>query len=192
MELKIKRLTDKAVLPIRAHKSDAGLDLTAVDITLESNECGQTVVVYHSGLAVEIPEGHVGLLFPRSSIANKSMFMTNGVGVIDAGYRGEIMAKMHITTDGKPAIHQLGERFAQLVVMPIPEITVVEATELSNTDRGNGGYGSSDTTMVSAPSTDDEINQTEDTIKNHDEVSAGVDQTVAEEAAESGSDSEAV
>ena len=74
MELKIKRLDEKAVLPIRAHKSDAGLDLTTVGISLESNECGQTVVVYHTGLAVEIPEGHVGLLFPRSSLQTNLCF----------------------------------------------------------------------------------------------------------------------
>ena len=122
MELKIKRLDEKAVLPIRAHKGDAGLDLTATDITLEPNDCGQTVVVYHCGLAVEIPEGHVGLVFPRSSISKKSMFLTNAVGVIDSGYRGEITAKMHIT----------------------------EVAELSETERGEGGYGSSDE-KLSAP-----------------------------------------
>lgn len=144
MELKIKRLNDKAIMPIRAHKNDAGLDLTAIDITLELNEVGQTVLVYHSGLAVEIPEGYVGYLFPRSSIANKSIFLTNCVGVIDAGYRGEIIAKMHITTDVRPSVYQVGERFAQLIVMPIPEVTVTEVTELSETERGEGGYGSSD------------------------------------------------
>lgn len=144
MELKIKRLNDKAIMPIRAHKNDAGLDLTAVDITLEPNDAGQTVVVYHSGLAIEIPEGYVGYLFPRSSIAKKSMFMTNCVGVIDAGYRGEVTAKMHITTNGAPALYQIGERFVQLIVMPIPEVTVTEVTELSKTERGEGGYGSSD------------------------------------------------
>jgi dUTP diphosphatase len=144
MELKIKRLNDKAIMPIRAHKNDAGLDLTAVDITLEPNDAGQTVVVYHSGLAIEIPEGYVGYIFPRSSIAKKSMFMTNCVGVIDSGYRGEVIAKMHITTNGAPALYQVGERFAQLIIMPVPEVTVTEVTELSETERGEGGYGSSD------------------------------------------------
>ena len=77
MELKFKRLdTEKAIMPIRAYKGDAGLDLTATDITLEPNECGQTVVVYHTGLAVEIPEGYVGLLFPRSSIARVQLRCT--------------------------------------------------------------------------------------------------------------------
>lgn len=84
MELKIKRLTDDAVLPIRAHKGDAGIDLTCTTITQEVNECGQLIIVYHTGLAMEIPEGFVGLVFPRSSIANKSLTFTNCVAVIDA------------------------------------------------------------------------------------------------------------
>lgn len=157
MELKFKRLNDKAVLPIRAHKSDAGLDLTATDITLEPNDCGQTVVVYHCGLAVEIPEGHVGLLFPRSSIAKKSIFMTNAVGVIDSGYRGEIMAKMHVTTDAAPAVYKVGEKFAQLIVMPIPEITVSEVAELSESDRGESGFGSSDEKLSAPDASEDNV-----------------------------------
>lgn len=157
MELNFKRLDDKAIMPIRAHESDAGLDLTAVDITLEPNDCGQTVVVYHSGLAVEIPEGYVGLLFPRSSIAKKSIFMTNGVGVIDSGYRGEIMAKMHVTTDAAPAVYKIGEKFAQLIIMPLQNIIVNEVANLSDSDRGEGGYGSSDTES-SAPKEDDNVN----------------------------------
>lgn len=151
MELKFKRLSEEAILPIRANKTDAGLDLTATRITQEINECGQLILVYHTDLAVEIPEGHVGLLFPRSSIAKKSLTITNSVGVIDAGYRGEIMSKMRSTTDVVPAIYKPGERFAQLVIMPIPEITVVEAAELSEGDRGDNGFGSSDNTSAATP-----------------------------------------
>lgn len=84
MTLKIKRLDENAVLPIRAHEGDAGIDLTCLTITQEINECGQLILIYHSGIAVEIPEGYVGLLFPRSSVANKSLTLTNCVGVIDA------------------------------------------------------------------------------------------------------------
>lgn len=148
MEVKFKRLSDSAVLPIRAHKGDAGLDLTATNITTEINECGQLILVYHTDLAVEIPEGYVGLLFPRSSISRKSLMQTNCVGVIDSGYRGEIMCKMRTTTDVVPAVYKVGERFAQLLIMPIPEFTIVEATELSDTDRGNGGFGSTNTEPV--------------------------------------------
>lgn len=151
MELKIKRLTEDAILPIRAHKGDAGIDLTCTTITQEINECGQLTIVYHTGLAMEIPEGYVGLLFPRSSIANKSLALTNSVGVIDSGYRGEVMAKMRSTTDVVPAIYKPGERFAQLLIVPIPEYTITEIAELSETDRGEGGYGSTgDTTEAPA------------------------------------------
>lgn len=142
MELKIKRLTEDAILPIRAHKGDAGIDLTCTTITQEINECGQLSIIYHTGLAMEIPEGYVGLLFPRSSISNKSLMLTNSVGVIDSGYRGEVMAKMRSTTDVVPAIYKPGEKFAQLVLVPIPEYTITEIAELSETERGEGGFGS--------------------------------------------------
>ena len=147
MELKIKRMTEDAILPIRAHANDAGIDLTCTTITQEINDCGQLIIVYHTGLAMEIPEGYVGLLFPRSSIANKSLSLTNSVGVIDAGYRGEIVAKMRSTTDVVPAIYKPGERFAQLVLVQIPEYTITEVSELSETERGKEGFGSTgDTT----------------------------------------------
>ena len=145
MQLKFKKLSEKATLPIRAHKSDAGLDLTTTGISSVINECGQLMLVYHTGLAVEIPEGYVGLLFPRSNIYKKSLMATNSVGVIDSGYRGEIMMVLKATTDVVPAVYKEGERFAQLVIVPIPEIEVVEAEELSESDRGTDGYGSTDT-----------------------------------------------
>ena len=150
MELKIKRLDEAAVLPIRANNTDAGIDLTVTRITQELNECGQLILVYHTDLAVEIPEGHVGLLFPRSSIANKSLLLCNAVGVVDAGYRGEIMGKMRSTTDVVPAIYKPGERFAQLVIIPIASITISEVAELSQSERGEGGFGSSDEKLSAA------------------------------------------
>ena len=142
MEIKFKRLSDNAILPIRAHKGDAGMDLTCTKITTTVNEAGQLMVVYHTDLAVEIPEGYVGLIFPRSSIYKKSMMQTNCVGVLDSCFRGEITVVYKITTDTIPSIYREGERFAQLVIVPIPDITIVEATELSETDRGEGGFGS--------------------------------------------------
>ena len=147
MELKIKKLSDKAIMPIRAHNSDAGLDLTTTSITSEINECGLFILVYHSDIAVEIPDGYVGLLFPRSSIAKKSIQFTNAVGVIDSGYRGEIMAKVRNTSgDSIPAVYKVGEKFAQLVIVPyVSDITISEVSELQESDRGTGGYGSSDT-----------------------------------------------
>lgn len=142
MTLKIKRLTEDAIMPIRAHEGDAGIDLTCTTITQELNEVGQLILVYHTGLAIEIPEGYVGLLFQRSSVSTKSIALTNAVGVIDSGYRGEVMGKFRTTTDVVPAIYKPGERFAQLVIVPILEYTIEEAAELSESAREDGGFGS--------------------------------------------------
>ena len=152
MEIKIKKLTDNAVIPHKAHPTDAGFDLTATSCTMD--EFGS--MVYGTGIAVEIPEGYVGLVFPRSSICKKDMMLTNCVGVIDSGYRSEIMAKFKptnsfnyydasIITESPIAdnIYGIGERIAQLIIMPIPQIEFVEADELSDSDRGEGGFGAS-------------------------------------------------
>lgn len=146
MTVKFKRLSEKAVLPTRAHKGDAGVDLTCTNIDPVLNEAKQIVYVYHTDIAVEIPEGYVGLIFPRSSIYKKSLRQSNSVGVIDSGYRGEIIVTFNPTTDVVPAIYQPGERFAQLVIVPCLDYDVEEAEELSETDRGEGGFGSTGTT----------------------------------------------
>lgn len=148
MTLKIKRLDENAIMPIRAHKTDAGIDLTCLTITQEINECGQLILVYHSGIAVDIPEGYVGLLFQRSSVSNKSLSLTNAVGVIDSGYHGEVMAKFKSTTDVVPAIYKPGEKFAQLVFVKLPEVEIEEVTDLGDSERGEDGYGSSDNSAV--------------------------------------------
>ena len=142
MEIKFKKLDPRAVAPVRAHNSDAGFDLVATRITTEINECGQLILVYHTDLALEIPEGYFGLLVPRSSIFKKSLALTNSAGVIDAGYRGEVMAKFKTTTDVVPAVYREGDKFAQLLILPVPEATFEEAFELSDSDRGEEGYGS--------------------------------------------------
>lgn len=144
MELKIKKLSENAVIPSYAHEGDAGLDLTCTNITTELNECGQLILVYHTDIAVEIPNGYVGFLVPRSSIARKSLALTNSIGTIDAGYRGEIMAKMKATTDVVPAIYKQSDKFAQLVIVPYMHCDIVEAEELTPSDRGENGYGSTD------------------------------------------------
>ena len=153
MEIKIKKLTENAVIPFKAHPTDAGFDLTATSCTID--ETGS--MVYGTGIAVEIPEGYVGLVFPRSSICKKDMMLTNSVGVIDSFFIGEIKVKFKPTNsfnyyDGdiiaeSPVacnnIYGIGERIAQLIIMPIPKIEFVEADELSDSDRGEGGFGSS-------------------------------------------------
>ena len=146
MELKFKRLKDRAVLPIRGTKGAAGIDLTCTDITTALNEANQLMMVYHTDLAVEIPEGYCGLLIPRSSIWKKSLWLTDNVGVIDSDYTGEIMAVMKATTDVVPAIYKPGERFCQLVIVPVPEYTIIEVENLTETERGEGGFGSTGTT----------------------------------------------
>lgn len=148
MEVRIKKLHPNAVIPTYAKDGDAGMDLTAV--TKSYDRDGN--IVYGTGLAFEIPKGYVGLVFPRSSISNLDITMSNCVGVIDSGYRGEVTAKfkpaMLFNREQRPIIlnnriYNVGERIAQLIIIPYPQITFVEADELSKTERGAGGYGSS-------------------------------------------------
>lgn len=138
MKVKIKKLVENAVIPTYAKKGDAGMDLTATSKTYDE----QGNVVYGTGIAVEIPNGYVGLVFPRSSICKTDLLLTNSVGVIDSGYRGEIMAKfVYVHMHNKK--YEIGDRIAQLIIMPYPIIEFVESEELSETERGDGGYGSS-------------------------------------------------
>lgn len=142
MQIKFKRLSEKAVQPIRATVGSAGYDLTSTHVTTEVSECGQLILVYHTDIAVEIPEGYMGLVFPRSSISKKSLRMCNSVGVVDSDYRGEITCKFIVTTDVIPSLYKEGERFAQLIIVPFAAAEFTEAEELSNTGRGEDGYGS--------------------------------------------------
>ena len=145
MDVKFKKLHDDAKIPSYAHDTDAGLDLTAVSFTQEFDKSNKLVLVYHTGLAVEIPEGYVGLIFMRSSISDKSISLTNAVAVIDSGYRGELLLKYKITTDSLPTIYQPGEKIGQLIIIPYPKINPIEVEELSSSDRYEGGFGSTDT-----------------------------------------------
>lgn len=149
MKINFKKLDPRAVAPVRANNTDAGFDLVATHITTEINECGQLILVYHTGLALEIPEGYFAMLLPRSSVSKKSLVLTNSAGVIDSGYRGEVMAKFKATTDVIPAVYKEGERFAQILILPVPEVTFEETFELSDSERGEGGYGSTGDAMIS-------------------------------------------
>lgn len=142
MEVKFKKVHSDATIPSYAHDGDAGLDLTAISFTQEYDRSGKLVLVYHTGIAVEIPEGYVGLLFMRSSVSKYSVSMTNAVGIIDCIYRGEIMVKMKLTTDAVPTIYQPGEKIAQLVIVPYLKVELNEVEELTETERGEGGFGS--------------------------------------------------
>lgn len=164
MEVKIKKLHKDAVIPKYAKPGDAGLDLTAT--SMEYDEDGNWV--YGTGLAFEIPEGYVGMLFPRSSNAKTNMYLTNSVGILDSGYRGEVMFKYktvhnvsnylrhwwyakvlkrkgyeaHIDCITHKA-YKVGDRIGQIIILPYPQIEFVEVDALSETERGTGGYGSS-------------------------------------------------
>ena len=139
MKVNIKKLHEDAVIPSYSKPGDAGLDLTATWVKWDD----RGNVIYGTGLAIEIPEGYVGLIFPRSSNANKDLYLTNHVGVIDSGYRGEIMFKFRRTISFNPAVYNPGDRVGQIIIIPYPQIEFVEADELSSTERGAGGFGSS-------------------------------------------------
>lgn len=145
MKIKFVMLTENAVTPTKAHPTDAGFDLTATSRHFDKHGA----VVYGTGIAMEIPTGYVGLVFPRSSVSKFDLTMANCVGVIDAGYRGEITVKFKpaFRWDNKPAsgknIYKVGERCAQIIIMPIPEIEFLHVPFLSDGERGTHGYGSS-------------------------------------------------
>jgi len=139
MKVKIKRLLPEAIIPKYAHSTDAGLDLCCTSINRE----GELYIEYGTGLAIEIPEGYVGLLFPRSSISNKDMILANSVGVIDSGYRGEIKLRFKIIKDKSyRRLYEKYEKVGQLVIIPYPSIEFEEIEELSISERMEGGFGS--------------------------------------------------
>jgi len=144
MIVKIKKLHKDAVIPKYAKNGDAGMDLTCVDYT--QDDYGN--IVYHTGIAIEIPKNHVGLLFPRSSISKYTLQLTNSVGVIDSGYRGEVIFKFKPVEKFLKSIlstpaYDIGNKIGQLIIIPYPQIEFEEVEELSETDRSNTGFGSS-------------------------------------------------
>lgn len=137
-DVKIKKLHPNAVIPTYSKSGDAGLDLTITEVFKNTTED----VSYGFGIAMEIPSGFVGLVFPRSSIRKTDLLLTNSVGVIDSGYRGEIQATFKKTQGDSSVIYEIGERGAQIIILPYPKINFVETETLSETDRGEGGFGS--------------------------------------------------
>jgi dUTP pyrophosphatase len=139
MKVKVKKLHADAVAPKFGKPGDAGADLVATSV--DTHRDGQ--IVYGTGLAVEIPEGMVGLVFPRSSVRNYDLVLSNCVGVIDSGYRGEIMATFNLKNPWSPdLVYKIGDRIAQLIIMPVPLVEFMVVDELSETERGTGGHGS--------------------------------------------------
>ena len=147
MIIKFSKLNENAVIPSQAKPGDAGVDLTAISYNYVHN-APVPFYNYEFGLAVEIPAGWVGLIFPRSSISNKDLMLTNCVGVIDSGYRGALSARFKVThfKSEMPTLYKVGERIAQLVLVPCPEVmTCIEVpySNLTVTERGTGSFGSS-------------------------------------------------
>ena len=141
MIVKVKKLREDAVIPAKAHPTDAGFDITAVE--WKCDEDGN--IVYKTGLAFEIPEGYAGFLFPRSSVAKKDQMLSNCVGVVDCHYRGEVLFKYKMIAPIKHDeyhIYKAGERVGQMIILPIPAIEMLESDDLNESDRGVGGYGS--------------------------------------------------
>lgn len=149
MVVKFKKLHPNAVLPVYAKPGDAAMDLTAVSAeACEFPSCTEEETLmpgyfkYKFGLSIEIPKGFVGLIFPRSSISNTCMSLANAVGVIDSGYRGELQAHFRMNFDVSQPMYYSGDRIAQLMIIPYPTIESEWADELSVTERGIEGFGS--------------------------------------------------
>ena len=140
VKVPIKKLSSDAIIPTYSKEGDAGMDLTAV-----SKEITDDYVSYKTGLSFEIPSGYVGLLFPRSSNSKKDLLLTNSVGVIDSGYRGEVELRFKPILNGKLEnikTYEVGDRIGQIMIIPYPKIEFVETENLSQSQRGDGGFGS--------------------------------------------------
>ena len=141
MQVKIKKLSTDAVIPTYAKVGDAGMDMVATKIINETLDS----ITYGTDIAMEIPKGFVGLVFPRSSIRKTNLQLSNSVGVVDSGYRGEIQAtfnKIQGIDNIERDSYKIGDRICQITIIPYPPIEFEEVEELNNTERGEGGFGS--------------------------------------------------
>lgn len=136
MIVKFKKLHENAVIPFYANPGDAGMDVTAISKSFD--EFGN--VVYGTGLAMELPENHVCLIFPRSSNSKKDLILSNSVGILDSGYRGELLLKFKLLSSSR--LYEVGDKVGQILILPYPKVQHVEVDELSESERGEGGFGS--------------------------------------------------
>ncbi len=135
MEIKFKKLHSIAQIS-KGSNTAASFDLVAVDYEF-NDEYG--FIQYKTGIAVEIPDGYFGALYPRSSISKYDMLLCNSVGVIDSDYRGEIMVRFRV---GGDKLYKVGDKIAQLIIQKYEEVSYTEVTDLSDSVRGSGGFGS--------------------------------------------------
>lgn len=134
VSIKIKKVHPDAVMPNYAHEGDAGMDVVAV----EKKET-ERYFEYKTGLAFEIPKGYVCLIFPRGSVTNKDLMLKNSVGVLDSGYRGELILRFKKLGQ---EVYEVGDKIGQIMILPHPHVNVKEVSELSETGRGKGRFGS--------------------------------------------------
>lgn len=136
MIIDIKKMHPDAKLPFYAKPGDAGMDVCAV-----TKEVGEKFIEYGTGLAFEVPKDHVMLIYPRSSLSKKDLILANHVGVLDSGYRGELKLRFKKTGND---VYEIGDAIGQIMVVPYPKIEFNEVSELSGSERGKGGFGSTD------------------------------------------------
>lgn len=142
LNVKVKKVLPNAVMPEFGTAGAAGADLTAATETLKTDLTGP-VAEYDTGLAFEIPPGYVGLVFPRSSVTTKTTLMLgNCVGVIDSDYRGTVKFQYRQINPIAGRKYKVGERIGQIIIVPYPKVSFEEVTELSDSTRGTGGFGS--------------------------------------------------
>lgn len=154
MKVKIKKLIPEAIIPKYAKLGDAAMDLIATSFRTQDAtivECDPDgnkeepydvfrYFEYGTGLAIEIPEGYVGLIFPRSSVSETGLSLANSVGVIDSGYRGEIKLRFYDPVYSTP--YKIGDKVGQIMILPYPQIEFEDSEELSSTSRDTGSFGS--------------------------------------------------
>lgn len=138
MDVRFTLLSSAASVPAYAREGDAGMDISAISKTITDK-----YIEYGTGLAVAIPEGYVGLIFPRSSISNKELLLSNSVGVIDSNYRGEVKFRFKYNQTSPDNYYAIGDRVGQLIIMPYPRINLVQVESLDETNRNTNGFGSS-------------------------------------------------
>jgi dUTP pyrophosphatase len=138
IDVKIRKVHPDAVIPFRAHSTDAGMDVTAI-----SMEMTEDYVEYDTGLQFQLPEGYAMLIFPRSSNSKKDLLLCNSVGILDAGYTGNLKLRFKLTTEGyTEKIYNPGDKVGQIMIIPYPEINFIETEVFNETERGDGGFGS--------------------------------------------------
>ncbi len=144
IDVKIRKVHPDAVIPTYAHPGDAGMDVTAVERVVNDD-----YIEYDTGLQFELPPGYVMLIFPRSSISNKTLSLANSVGVLDSTYRGNLKLRFRREFPVRPQnttyfkIYNVGDRVGQIMIVPYPEINFIETEDFEDTERGSGGFGSS-------------------------------------------------